>query len=73
MKWDYTNKPEKRTVSKFAIIPRLCQKGHKHWLETVKINQRFIGSSYSNVDFYGNFNPFGPSPCICNAKDDDNK
>ena len=69
MYWRYSlcERPEKRTVSKFAILPRLCEKGHKHWFETVNVNQRFIGASYSDVDHIYNYSPWGPNsrPCIC--------
>lgn len=73
MHWRYykCDRPHTRIVKKFAIFKRLCHRGHMHWLETVEVNQRWINTSYSDVDIDDNYQPWGPHsrPCICPIKE----
>lgn len=66
------SRPARKTVTKFAIMPRLCEKDHYHWLERVLISKRLIGGSYSTVDAYDNYLP-DVWHCNCNIVSDDIK
>ena len=68
MHWhtDYLNRPIKKTVKRFVLFPRICERDHWHWLEMVEINKRLIGGSYSSVDKYWEYNP-DICPCNCNV------
>ena len=59
MHWNtgYMKRPQRKTVRRFALIPRVCENHHIHWLEMVDINKRLIGGTYSTVDAYDNYDP----------------
>lgn len=63
-------RPTKKTITKFVLIPRLCENDHYHWLETVVINKRLIGGTYSTVDAFNNYSP-EVWHCNCNIVSDD--
>jgi len=57
-----------RTITKFTLIPRICENGHRHWLETVTINQ-FWGSytkTWRDLDAEFEIDPSTIFKCNCN-------
>ena len=65
MHWNATpHRSKRKTIRKFALIPRRCENNHIHWLETVAINKRLIGDTYSTVTAYDDYSP---DTCWCNC------
>jgi len=56
MHWNIGKSGDQRTITKFAWVPRICENGHKHWLEIVTINQFWGPYSSSWVDVDAEFN-----------------
>jgi len=61
----YPSPGDCRTVTKFALFPRRCEKNHYHWLEFVDIFQRWVyGNGWHSIGTH-NANLF---PCKCNQE-----
>jgi len=63
MRWNHKihSEGDRRTVKRFALLPKQCNKGHLHWLEYMYVEEIYL-SDFGWIDWDYH---------ICNVVEDD--